>query len=247
MDLKLGDKRFLVTGGSSGIGLAVATSLTGEGAHVTINGRDPDRVAKALRELAPRAEGLVGDIGSESFIDSVMSRIETSGPFDGAFVSVGGPSAGEWSRISDESWRDSFETVFIGPVRLLKTLSQSMPNGGAIVVVLSTSTKNPIPHLAVSSGIRPGLAAVIKLMADELGPKNIRVLGILPGRFDTERARQVDLRKQGSREASLKKIPLGRLGDPDEIGRIGAILLSPIASYMTGSLVAVDGGMMRAL
>jgi 3-oxoacyl-[acyl-carrier protein] reductase len=166
-------------------------------------------------------------------------------------VSVGGPAAGETLGLTDEAWRASFETVFLGALRIARAAVAVMgEDGGSLVFVLSTSVKQPIAGLAASNGLRPGLAMLAKTMADELGPRNIRVNGLLPGRIDTDRVRELDgtgAKGRKARTESESRIPLGRYGEPAEFGRVAAFLLSPAASFVSGSMVPVDGGMIRAL
>ncbi len=119
--------------------------------------------------------------------------------------------------------------------------------GGSIGFVLSSSVKSPLSQLAVSNGLRPGLAMAAKTLADELGPVGIRVLGLLPGRISTARTKELDARSPGRRQAAERAIPLRRYGDPAEFGRVAAFLLSPAASYLTGVVVPVDGGALRCL
>jgi 3-oxoacyl-[acyl-carrier protein] reductase len=122
------------------------------------------------------------------------------------------------------------------------------PDGASIVFVLSSSAKQPVDGLATSNGIRPGLAMLAKTMADELGPRNIRVNGLLPGRLDTDRVRELDQALGTSSRAGFEaRIPLRRYGAPEEFGRVAAFLLSPAASYITGAMVPVDGGMIRGV
>jgi 3-oxoacyl-[acyl-carrier protein] reductase len=122
--------------------------------------------------------------------------------------------------------------------------------GGSIAFVLSSSVRQPITGLAISNGLRPGLAMVAKTLADEVGPAGIRVNGLLPARIDTARVRERDSRTgdaEASRAAAVESIPLRRYGTPEEFGRVAAFLLSPAASYLTGAMVPVDGGAIRAL
>jgi 3-oxoacyl-[acyl-carrier protein] reductase len=116
--------------------------------------------------------------------------------------------------------------------------------------VLSSSVRAPLADMAVSNGLRPGLAMVAKTLADELGPAGVRVNGLLPGRVGTERVAELDAAAgdpEAAREAALRTIPLGRYGEPEEFGRVAAFLLSPASSFVSGAMVPVDGGMLRAL
>jgi 3-oxoacyl-[acyl-carrier protein] reductase len=173
------------------------------------------------------------------------------GRLDGALVSVGGPPPGPALSLDDDTWRKAFETVFLGSVRVARAVAATVGDeGGALAFVLSLSVKQPVDGLASSNGLRPGLAMLAKTMADELGPRNIRVLGLLPGRIDTDRLRELDAasgRPKRAREEWERRIPLGRYGDPAEFGRVAAFALSPAASYLNGVMVPVDGGLGRAL
>jgi 3-oxoacyl-[acyl-carrier protein] reductase len=138
--------------------------------------------------------------------------------------------------------------VFLGAVRLCRAVVDALPGeGGALALVLSTSVKAPIPGLAASNGLRPGLAMLAKTMADELGPRGVRVNGLMPGRLDTDRVRSLDGPDPQARVRAEQGIPLRRYGTPEEFGRVAAFVLSPAASYLTGAMVPVDGGALRAL
>jgi 3-oxoacyl-[acyl-carrier protein] reductase len=130
--------------------------------------------------------------------------------------------------------------VLGGPIRLLRELVPLIGEGGAIVWIASSSVREPIPGLDLSNAFRPGIAALVKVLARELGPR-IRVNGIAPGLIDTERIRDLG----GARPTT--EIPLGRIGEPAELGRVAAFLLSPEASYVTGTMLQVDGGLVTAL
>ena len=254
MDLGLQDRVYVVTGASRGLGLATATVLAAEGARVLMCARDDAALQKATDSLdaGDRSMALPGDLSDSALGERLAAAaIGRWGRLDGVLVSVGGPAAGETLGLTDEAWRAGFETVFLGALRIARASIAVMgEDGGSLVFVLSTSVKQPIAGLAASNGLRPGLAMLAKTMADELGPRNIRVNGLLPGRIDTDRVRELDgtgAKGRKARTESESRIPLGRYGEPAEFGRVAAFLLSPAASFVSGTMVPVDGGMMRAL
>ncbi|MFD9003983.1 SDR family oxidoreductase [Streptomyces sp. NPDC059582] len=246
MDLGLKDRVYVVTGATRGLGNAVARELVADGAKVVVTGRDEKRVADAAAELGPNAVGLAVDNAEEDApVRLIAAAREHFGGFDGILVSVGGPPPGFVADTTDEQWRTSFESVFLGAVRLARAAAAELGSGGVIGFVLSGSVYEPIPALTISNGLRPGLAGFAKSLADELGPRGIRVLGLLPARIDTDRVRELDgysADPAATRAANESRIPLRRYGTPEEFGRTAAFLLSPAASYLTGIMVPVDGG-----
>lgn len=239
-------RRYLLTGASAGLGFATAQVLAAQGASTVVSSRDASRVDRAVADLGPLATGFAGDLGDPHFATAAMAH----GPFDGALISVGGPSAGRALALADEQWTHAYETIFLGSIRLIRTLCDGdhLTRGSAIALVLSTSARTNIPGLAISNGLRPGLAMLISDIADEIGPLGLRILGLLPGRFDTERVRTLDTASgdpAASRESFAKQIPLGRYGDPAEFGIVAAFMLSRDASYITGTSITIDGGMIR--
>ncbi|MFJ4976767.1 SDR family oxidoreductase [Streptomyces coeruleorubidus] len=246
MDLGLKDRVYVVTGATRGLGNATARELVADGAKVVVSGRDEKSVAEAAAALGPNAVGVaVDNADPDAPARLIGAAREHFGRFNGVLVSVGGPPAGFVSDNTDEQWQAAFETVFLGAVRLARAASAELEAGGVIGFVLSGSVYEPIPGLTISNGLRPGLAGFAKSLSDELGPRGIRVVGVLPGRIDTDRVRELDglsADPEATRAASESRIPLRRYGAPEEFGRVAAFLLSPAASYLTGVMVPVDGG-----
>ncbi|MEU3500595.1 SDR family oxidoreductase [Streptomyces hundungensis] len=246
MDLGLKDRVYVVTGASRGLGLASARALVADGAKVVVSGRDEKTLAVAAAELGPGALPLACDNADPAAAARLIATARRHfGRFDGVLISVGGPAPGFVADNTDEQWQSAFESVFLGAVRLARAAAEELEEGGVIGFVLSGSVHEPIPGLTISNGLRPGLAGFAKSLADELGPRGIRVVGLLPARIDTDRVRQLDELSgdaEATRAANESRIPLRRYGAPEEFGRVAAFLLSPAASYLTGVMVPVDGG-----
>jgi 3-oxoacyl-[acyl-carrier protein] reductase len=251
MDLGLDQRVYLLPGATRGLGRATAEVLVAEGARVVVSARHQDAVDSAVAALGDNAAGVVADNADPATPARLMQAArERFGRLDGALVSVGGPPPGTVLQSSDADWTAAFETLLLGGIRLCREVGQELEEGGALAVVLSTSVKSPIPGLAISNGLRPGLAMVAKDLADELGPSGVRVNGLMPGRVDTERVQQLDAASddpEATRRRNEQSIPLRRYGRPEEFGRIAAFVLSPAASFLTGAMVPVDGGMLRSL
>jgi 3-oxoacyl-[acyl-carrier protein] reductase len=249
MDLGLQERVYIVTGGTRGLGRAAADALLADGARVVVSSREQTAVEQAVADFggADRALGVAADNADEDTPARLVAAArEGFRRLDGALISVGGPPAGDVMSMSDERWRRAFESVFLGAVRLARAVAEALDDGGAIGFVLSTSVRSPIAGLAVSNGLRPGLAMVAKTLADEVGPRGVRVFGLLPGRISTARTMELTPDEQARRDLA-EQIPLRRFGEPAEFGRVAAFLLSPAASYLTGVMVPVDGGALRAL
>lgn len=252
MHLGLAGRVFVVTGGSRGLGLATARVLVDEGARVVLAARNATRVTAAAATLGGRehALGLAEDLAEPGAATRLAAAaVAMFERLDGALISVGGPPVGSVMATSDDVWHAAFESVFLGATRLARTLGMLAGDGASIALVLSSSVHEPLADLAVSNGLRPGLAGVAKTLADELAPR-VRVNGLLPGRIDTDRVREIDAaagRPERVRAAVQKAIPMGRYGAPEEFGRVAAFLLSPAASFITGAMIPVDGGAHRAI
>ncbi|MFC9847591.1 SDR family oxidoreductase [Streptomyces sp. NPDC060223] len=248
MDLGLKDRVYVVTGATRGLGNATARELVADGAKVVITGRDEKTAGAAATALGPNAVGVAADNADPAAAEQLVKAARLHfGRFDGILISVGGPAPGFLADNTDEQWTAAFESVFLGAVRLARTAAAELGEGGVIGFVLSTSVYEPIPGLTISNGLRPGLAGFAKSLADELGPRGVRVLGLLPARIDTDRVRELDglsADPDATRAANEARIPLRRYGTPEEFGRTAAFLLSPAASYLTGIMLPVDGGVL---
>ena len=247
MDLGLKDRVYVVTGGTKGLGRATADALVADGARVVVSSRSQESVDAAVAALGDNARGLAADNADPGTADAaVQLAMDTWGRLDGALISVGGPPGTNPPNATDQQWRDAFESVMLGAIRVARTVVEQLSDDSAIGLVLSTSVKQPVSGIEISSGLRPGLAMWAKHLADEIGPRGIRVFSMLPGRILTDRMTSL-MPNADDREQMSQTIPLRRMGSPEEFGRVGAFLLSPAASYLTGLVVPVDGGALRSL
>jgi len=257
MDLGLKDRVFVVSGGSRGLGYATARSLVDEGARVVLVSRDEAGLKAAQARLGDSATYIAGNLDEADLPErAIECATETFGRIDGALVSVGGPPAGTVLTNSDDQWTAAFGSVFLGGLRMMREVARATARpgsapagyGASIAVVLSSSAIQVLSGISISNGLRPGLAMLVTDLADEVGPMNVRVNGLLPGRFDTERIRELDSLSgdpAANRERLSAGIPLRRYGGAQEFASVATFLLSPAASYVTGTLVAVDGGSTR--
>jgi 3-oxoacyl-[acyl-carrier protein] reductase len=266
MDLGLRDRVYLVTGGSRGLGFAGAQALTGEGARVVLSAPHEATATAAAARLTQNGEAdAVAWVAADNADPAtpgllIAAARERFGRLDGALISVGGSPPGTVVTTTEDAWRSAFESVFLGAVRLARALAVDLDGhaapgslagtGGSVVFVLAASVRVPLAELAISNGLFPGLAGVVKTLADELGPAGIRMNGILPVRIATDRVRELDALSGDPDEVRARlseRIPLRRYGEPEEFGRAAAFLLSPAASYITGAMIPVDGGAIRSI
>ena len=253
MDLGLQDRVYLVTGGSRGLGRAAAEVLVNEGARVVVSSRNDDAVQKTVADLggSAKAVGVSADNAERTTAERLVTAGLTHfGRLDGALISVGGPPPGTAIDTSDADWQHAFESIFLGGLRIARAVAGAVGEGGSIAFVLSSSVRSPVPGLAISNGLRPGLAMAAKTLADELGPRGVRVNGLLPGRIATDRIHELD---QATGDADVARarqsatIPLRRYGTPEEFGTVAAFVLSPAASFLTGCMIPIDGGGLRTI
>src|ERR687890_1407987 len=254
MILGLEGKSFLIGGASRGLGRAIAEQLVAEGARVLLVTRDADAIQEVAQELGEQASPCAANLSEPSDIDEVAEAATHLDGLDGVLVNAGGPPFGPALKLSDEQWLDAFRILIGGPVRLLRVLVPQMNEGASVLFITSSSVRQPIQNLDTSNVLRPGVAALVKCLSKELGPR-VRVNSMAPGRIDTARSRSLDeARAQDSgispeeqRSNVSEGIPLGRYGEPAELGRAAAFLLSPAASYITGVSLQVDGGLVSAV
>ncbi|MFL6010466.1 MAG: SDR family oxidoreductase [Gaiellaceae bacterium] len=246
MDLGLKGRTAIVSGASSGLGLATAEALAGEGANVTMFARRREvleREADRIGALAVR-----GDVTNPRDLSAAVERsVEAFGGIDILVWNSGGPPPGPATGMTTESVEEAVDLLLLPALRLVELclpyLAQSA--GGRILLFTSSAVKEPTEHLALSNTVRPGVTGWAKSLARELGPQGITVNCVAPGRIET--ARLAQLYPDGPSEDDLKAIPVGRWGTPQEFGDVACFLASDRARYVTGTTVVVDGGLTRGL
>ena len=250
MDLGLTDRVYIVSGASTGLGLACARGLADEGALLVLcaaDGEDLSGVAPSIGDpsrmlLVP---GDISDPGTETRL--VAAANARFGRLDGAVVSGGTPPSSSVLDAADGSWREAFEVGLLGPLRLARSVAKvATAEGASVVMLLSGPVRSPVAGAGVANGLRPGLAMAAKTLADELGPRGVRVNTVLAGHLEADPPLELEQPAEVGPEVT-DQIPLRRLGLPDEFARAAIFLLSPAGSYITGVGLSVDGGADRCL
>jgi 3-oxoacyl-[acyl-carrier protein] reductase len=258
MDLGLSGKVAMVAGASRGLGFAVAEALAHEGVRVSIASRDSSAIQEAARRIGGGVLAVQADVSSADAIQHWANETTKAfGAVDLLFTNSGGPPAGPVLSFDDAAWQSAADLLLFSTLRMVRAAVPHMQarGGGAILMSTSSSVKEPIQNLGLSTVLRASVSALAKTLAIELAPANIRVNQIIPGRIDTDRVRQLDQingSKQGitpdaAKQKSIASIPTGRYGRTEEYGKVAAFLLSDAASYMTGATVQVDGGLVRGV
>ncbi len=260
MDLGLKDKVALLAAASKGLGYGVARAMAREGAHLSICSRDADQVRHAAEKLSAETGAQVlavpCDVRDAAAVAAwVEQTVARWGRIDALLVNAGGPPALTFKETTDAHWQAAFELTLLSAVRLIRAALPHMPSGSAILTITSSSIKEPIERLGLSTVMRAGVAGLVKTLADELAGDGIRVNNLMPGRIDTDRVAQLDqntakvrgITFEEARAEAVSKIPLKRLGTIDEFGAAAAFLLSPAAAYITGATLRIDGGAMRSI
>lgn len=245
MELGLEDRRALVLGSTSGIGRGVAAALIAEGARVAITGRDQAR-AEAAAAVLGAAAAVSADLeaagGGQAVVEAAIREL---GGVDVLVTNCGGPPKGPFASIDDDAWERGFRGVWMSAVGAIRAALPGMIDAGwgRILMITSSTAREPIPALTLSNGFRPGLHGLANSIADEVAASGVTVNAIMPGTIDTGRLAELGM----SRESLVAAIPARRLGEVSEIGDLAAFLASDRAAYITGQAIAVDGGRMRGI
>ena len=261
MDLGLKGKVAFITAASKGLGKAIALELAKEGVQLAISSRNKNQIEETAKyiqkETGVRVEAMAADVSNPLEVKQfVETMIQKFGRVDILLINAGGPPSGGFMQLEDEAWEKAFQTNLMSIVRLVKaTVPHMRKNGGKILTVASSSVKVPIPGLVLSNTFRAGIAGLMKTLSSELAKDNILVNIVAPGKIGTDRLGELDTiraEKLGKtveevKRESEKSIPLGRYGEPEEFAKAVVFLASDANSYITGSTIMIDGGLVQAL
>jgi 3-oxoacyl-[acyl-carrier protein] reductase len=262
MTLNLTGRRALVMAASRGLGFACARALAREGVRLLICSRDERRIrdaaARLVSETSAEVHAVAADVSSPGAAERLVRRaVEALGGLDIVVHNAGGPPPGDFQAVGEPEWQQAIDRNLMSLVRTVAAVLPELrrAGGGRILTIASSSIKQPIPNLVLSNATRAGVWGLVKSLSRELGPDRILVNLVAPGRIETERVEELDrasAERTGRpldevRRASVETIPLGRLGQPDELASLVVFLASDAASYITGQAILVDGGAGNAL
>jgi 3-oxoacyl-[acyl-carrier protein] reductase len=263
MDLGLENKVIMVAASSRGLGFAIARQAALEGAVVSIGSRSQRNIREAADRIRAEVSGAVifpsvlDVVDADSIEQWVKNTIRELGTVDGLVVNGGGPPPGTFDEIDDSGWLLGYENTLMSAVRMIRQVLPEMrrKKSGSILTITSSSIKEPIDNLLLSNVFRSGVTSLVKSLSFKLAGDGIRINNLVPGSFDTDRLRELDLHHSGEwrislenvRKINFSKIPMGRYGEPAELGRAGIFLLSEAASYVNGETFVIDGGRMRTV
>jgi 3-oxoacyl-[acyl-carrier protein] reductase len=255
MDLGLEGRTALVLGGTRGLGWACARALAQAGVRVVINGRDAVHGEQAARQL-PGGRYVAGDIGDEVQRNALTAAVRAIAEPDIVVTNAGGPAAAPFEETDVAAWRRSYETNVLGPMEVVRAVLPAMRERGfgRILNITSFVVKELYPNMALSNSLRIGLTGAMGSLAREVAASGITVNGLLPGLMDTgalqrvidDRAARYHASEAEVRAEMARSVPVGRLGTGEDFGALCAFLASPLASYITGQNICVDGGLARS-
>jgi 3-oxoacyl-[acyl-carrier protein] reductase len=261
MDLGLKGKKALVTGSSRGLGFATANQLAKEGCDIAINGRNQKRLEAAHQQIASHSGSkivpITADVTQVDHAEKIVRQAADSlNGLDILITNSGGPPSGKFESFDDQTWQMAIELNFLSHMRLIRAALPYLKtsSSASVLTITSMSVKQPVPNLVLSNSVRGATIGLTKTLALELGDKGIRFNSILPGWTETERVQELMAFRAETNLTTIEDetakqamdSPFGRMGTPQEFANIAVFLVSPAASYVTGGMIVVDGGMYKA-
>jgi 3-oxoacyl-[acyl-carrier protein] reductase len=257
MDLQLTGKTALVLASSKGLGKACATALAAEGANVVIGARDPKTLEATAKEIAATAKGRVlavpVDVLQPGDAENIVSAtVREFGRLDILINNAGGPPFGKFESFDESAWQSAFELTLLSAIRFCRLAIPHLrkTGSGRIINITSLTVLTYLPYAVLSTSLRMGVVGMAKMLSEELGPDQITVNNVAPGLILTDRVKDTLQPRPGVSEEELlaeraRSIPVGRIGRPEELAALVAFLASPLAAYITGATIPVDGGATR--